>query len=317
VLDWVIAIQGSIRQIVEEKHRTDLHRWPILMSFECTAYEATDTHWLFVIKDHGPTSAIPSVNSGDFPTPWPDDAPEIRRNASIPELAAVWSDLREAFGLTGRDATIFIRVTEATDTQTEWSDLWTPEDQNFYLWQAEMTVEAQRSWLYGFDRQDGFMLPTGYQFLTEQCQSFFVDHPNYDRNVFLMTSFDISSKPLVDLDVELRRVIRKIGLNPVRADDKMYLPDRNLWNNVCLYMLCCGQGIAILEDRARDEFNPNIALEYGFMRGLSKPALLLADKGFRNLRADVFGTLREEFDLLDLIGTVGPAVQRWAASLNL
>lgn len=93
-------------------------------------------------------------------------------------------------------------------------------------------------------------------------------------------------------------------------------PDRNLWDNVCVYMSCCSMGIAILEDRAADEFNPNVALEYGFIRALNKPTLLLADKGFRNLRADIVGTLREEFDLFDIEDSVPSAIQRWLRDLG-
>jgi nucleoside 2-deoxyribosyltransferase len=74
---------------------------------------------------------------------------------------------------------------------------------------------------------------------------------------------------------------------------------------------CCARGIAVLEDRAANEFNPNVAIEYGFMRALNKPALLLADVAFRNLRADIVGTLRETFDLTDIENTVPSAIERW------
>ena len=50
---------------------------------------------------------------------------------------------------------------------------------------------------------------------------------------------------------------------------------------------------ALREVPVADKFNPNVALEYGFMRALNKPTLLLADVGFRSLRADMIGTLRE------------------------
>ena len=56
------------------------------------------------------------------------------------------------------------------------------------------------------------------------------------------------------------------GLMGHRADDRCYPNDRNLWDNVCTYMFCCKYGVHILEDIMADEFNPNVALEYGFMR---------------------------------------------------
>ena len=76
-------------------------------------------------------------------------------------------------------------------------------------------------------------------------------------------------------------------------------------------MLCCKYGVAILEDRIANEFNPNVAIEYGFMRALNKPALLLADVGFHNLRADIIGTLRETFDITDIPGTIGAPIEKW------
>jgi len=82
-------------------------------------------------------------------------------------------------------------------------------------------------------------------------------------------------------------------------------------------MLSCKYGIAILEDRIADEFNPNVALEYGFMRALNKPVLLLADVGFRNLRADIIGTLREHFDITDINGTIRPPIEKWLQELKL
>ena len=82
-------------------------------------------------------------------------------------------------------------------------------------------------------------------------------------------------------------------------------------------MLCCKYGVAVLEDRAKDEFNPNVALEYGFMRALDKPALLLTDRGFRNLRADIVGTVREQFDITDLAGTLAAPIERWIRNLGV
>jgi nucleoside 2-deoxyribosyltransferase len=131
-----------------------------------------------------------------------------------------------------------------------------------------------------------------------------------------MTRFVPGDRLLEQLDAELRKVLRDNGLNPLRADDKMYMRDRNLWNNVCVYMLSCKTGISILEDRIADEFNPNVALEYGFMRALDKPVLLLADVGFRNLRADIIGTLREQFDITDIAGTIRSPIEKWLKELD-
>ena len=162
-----------------------------------------------------------------------------------------------------------------------------------------------------------FFLPDGYEYLAPDCERFFAEHPDYARNVFIMTRFEPGNRLLTQLDEVLRKALCGHGLAGLRADDRMYPLDRQLWKNVCVYMLCCKYGVAVLEDRLKDEFNPNVALEYGFMRALDKPVLLLADTGFHNLRADVIGTLREGFDITDIGATLPRAVGAWVRDLDL
>jgi hypothetical protein len=51
------------------------------------------------------------------------------------------------------------------------------------------------------------------------------------------------------------------------------------------------------------------------MRALGKPTLLLKEKRFRP-RADILGTVWEEFDILDIEKTVYRAIDRWLCDLN-
>jgi hypothetical protein len=147
----------------------------------------------------------------------------------------------------------------------------------------------------------------GYEFLEEPCRRFLEDHPDPRRNVFIMTPFHKAVGKVIEA---LESALRDAGLNPLRADGKNYLKDRNLWHNVCVYMLCCGSGVAVLENQARREFNPNVALEYGFMRALDKRVLLLAEKNFKAIRADIGGIVRESFDARRP-NSVATAVRRW------
>ena len=132
-----------------------------------------------------------------------------------------------------------------------------------------------------------------------------------------MMPFEADGPVLARVEEELRKTLCRRGLAGLRADDRVFAGDEQLWTNVCVYMLCCRYGVAVLEDRMRDEFNPNVALEYGFMRGLGRRVLLLADRAFGNVRADVIGTLRQEFDLVDVAGTLGPALARWIDGLGV
>jgi len=56
-------------------------------------------------------------------------------------------------------------------------------------------------------------------------------------------------------------------------------------------MLGCDYGVAILEDHVGDEFNPNVALEYGFMLARGSKVVLLKEANFKHTRADIFATI--------------------------
>jgi len=162
-------------------------------------------------------------------------------------------------------------------------------------------------------------LPKEYQKIASSVRSLFEDRQmkceNYEKNIFIMTRFQQGNKALEALDKSIRDTLEKRNFVGHRADDRVYPNDRNLWDNVCSYMFCCKFGIAVLENIVADEFNPNVALEYGFMRALGKPTLLLKEKRFKP-RADILGTVWEEFDILDIEGTIPPSIDRWLRDIN-
>ena len=69
-----------------------------------------------------------------------------------------------------------------------------------------------------------------------------------------------------------------------------------LWDNVELHLLGCKRGVAIVEDRYSPELNPNVMMEWGWMRGMGKRVFFLREKNFRHFRADLGDLLSEEFD---------------------
>ena len=58
-------------------------------------------------------------------------------------------------------------------------------------------------------------------------------------------------------------------------------------------------GLAILEDRGANEMNPNLGLEYGFMKALNRRMGLLREASFRHDRADLTGKLARAFTIHD------------------
>lgn len=309
---WGFGLRGMLAQEVELQFPAEVRHWPLLNSFHIEPYEAGPDVQLIVLRDRVPANSVTTV---DGLKPWPDNVPKFTFPSRPEHLQPLYAQLREKLNVRAQDALFFVAVTEGSNPEDAWNNHWSSDWQHLLRYQMSLVLTSQLYYVRGFHRVGNFIIPPGYDFLAKQCEAFFADHPTYDRNVFLMTRFDPGNRLLVQLDVELRRVLREHGFDPVRADDKMYMPDRNLWNNVCVYMLCSHQGVAILEDRVANELNPNVALEYGFMRALNKRTLLLADSGFRNLRADIIGTLRETFDITDIEATVEPALERWIAEI--
>jgi hypothetical protein len=306
---WSFAIQNSIQKVVKESHPRELHRWP-MRNFTSEGYVWSGTHLIIILRDN--IATIPHM--GNIGTAsdivFPKEKPALENILQWQEVS------RKKYSTNPQDVVIIIPlIGDGPKVENDW-EKWSNSDKQLWHWQINYNIQNHFYLLKGFDRLSDFFLPPGYEFLADECSRFFDDHPNFEQNVFIMTRFVPGDRLLEQLDAELRKVLRDNGLNPLRADDKMYMRDRNLWNNVCVYMLSCKTGISILEDRIADEFNPNVALEYGFMRALDKPVLLLADVGFRNLRADIIGTLREQFDITDIAGTIRSPIEKWLKELD-
>lgn len=126
----------------------------------------------------------------------------------------------------------------------------------------------------------------------------------FEQAVFVMMKFPDPKvmdpwkvKCLDDVYGAIRDEVDRHGLTACRADKKVYVGDKQLWDNVRVYMEGCKYGIAVLEDHTGDELNPNVALEYGYMRGLRRNVMLLQEHSFKHMRADLIGTLAKEFTI--------------------
>jgi len=86
-----------------------------------------------------------------------------------------------------------------------------------------------------------------------------------------------------------------------------------LWDNVELYLLGCRRGIAIVEDKYLPELNPNVAMEWGWMRGMGRNVLYLVEKDFKKQRADWGGLIESPFDWTNPGSDIKAAVKAWLA----
>jgi hypothetical protein len=138
-----------------------------------------------------------------------------------------------------------------------------------------------------------------------------------DKSVFIMTKFPDPKKPAVT-DPQLQKVVDAVraavvanGYVPRVASDQAY--HAQLWDNVELHLLACRQGIAIVEDKVLPELNPNVAMEWGWMRGLGRRVLYLVEKDFQKARADWSGLIESPFDWANPAPEIDVAVKNFLA----
>lgn len=302
LVDWAFSLQTTILEEVENRFPDEKHRWPLLRGFNAKGYSFDGKYLIAVLIDD--FVQIPNIGVIEEFTKEEDlEAPSIQNIES-------WHNrVRSKFSLRETDAILIIPVTEGKNVNERF-EKFNQSDKTLWTKQINMNIARHYYHLKGFSIYGGFVIPPGFRHLEMECTQFFRDHPNYTKNVFIMMKFDNSNEDLFNLYSEVQSLLRDSGWNPVRADDKMYLKDRDLWNNVCVYMLCCKQGIAILENYSAQEYNPNVAIEYGFMRALDKRVLLLADKDFPKERADVSGKERLYFNMRDM-HSIDKPVTKW------
>lgn len=120
----------------------------------------------------------------------------------------------------------------------------------------------------------------------------------YDENVFVMTKYPVAGESGA---AELQSVIDAVEAGIKKRHYKPRLANSAklhdwLWDNVEVYLLGCARGIAIVEDKYVAELNPNVAMEWGWMRGMLRDVLFLRETNFKHTRADWTGLLDSTFD---------------------
>ncbi len=135
----------------------------------------------------------------------------------------------------------------------------------------------------------------------------------YEKSVFIMTKFPEGNTPL---DAELERVIKAVqdavvacGFTPRIASEKKY--HAGLWDNVEVYLFGCQRGIAIVESKYRHELNPNVTMEWGWMRGMGKDVLYLVEDTFDLGRADIGGLIQDHFQWSAPEPAISTAIHNW------
>jgi hypothetical protein len=183
-----------------------------------------------------------------------------------------------------------------------------PEKMDDYL--SYENMEKQITKVFGesealYDTLEDIVPPVE---IHESLRLFKADHPDPRKVAFIMMRFG-NTKAHTDIVTGIQNALNTHGITAVRADDKQYHDD--LFPNVLTYVYGCAFGIAIFERIETEEFNPNVALEVGYMFALKKSVCLLKDKTLKTLQADLVGKLYRVFDPLDPIKTIPGELSRW------
>ena len=150
--------------------------------------------------------------------------------------------------------------------------------------------------------------------IRDSLNKFKVDYPDPNKVAFIMMKFG-NTKPHKEIIEGIKKSLDLVGVTAVRADEKEYHDD--LFDNVLTYIYGCGFGIAVFERIEAEEFNPNVALEVGYMFALRKPVCLLKDKTLKTLHTDLVGKLYRVFDCLDATDTIPEQLSRWLKDKGL
>jgi hypothetical protein len=132
----------------------------------------------------------------------------------------------------------------------------------------------------------------------EVIEKFWESSPGL-KSVFIMTKYPDGKD--VAKDGQLQRVIdsvtsavKECGFVPHLAGTKKW--HANLWENIEIYMLACCRGIAIVESQFNVNLNPNVAMEWGWLRGMGRPVLYLVEKQVQYIPPDVVALINDRFD---------------------
>jgi hypothetical protein len=144
--------------------------------------------------------------------------------------------------------------------------------------------------------------------ISQSLKRFRKDYPESIKTAFVMMRFG-TTRVHEEIVSAIKQTLELNHIIGLRADDKQYHSD--LFPNVLTYIYGCSIGIAVFERIENEEFNPNVALEVGYMLALRKPVCFLKDRTLKTLHTDLIGKLYKEFDQLDPGSTIPKELSKW------
>lgn len=173
---------------------------------------------------------------------------------------------------------------------------------------------AGHDFLEAFERRQEEAMTLIPPEIADSLRRFQNEHPDPGKACFLMMRFG-TTRAHDEIAETIKQVLRSFGIEGLRADDKEYNDD--VFGNIRTYLHGCGFGIAVFERLEKEDFNPNVSLEVGYLLALGKPVLLLKDKTLQKLHTDLVGRLYRVFDPQDIAATIPSEVEKWLKDKGL
>ena len=130
-----------------------------------------------------------------------------------------------------------------------------------------------------------------------------------NTNVFVMMRYKENEGVHIIIEEMVRKALKNKGLKPQLAKDHTFTSQ--LWSNVKVYMDNCRYGVAIFEDIDKNDYNPNISIELGYMFGKRKKCLILKEKTIPTLPTDIMGHIYRNFDITHIRETMTEEIDHW------
>ena len=132
-------------------------------------------------------------------------------------------------------------------------------------------------------------------------------YEEYGHNaVFVIMPFREDLNTIYDI---IKTEFNKHGYKAIRADEMEFTED--LWDNVKVYLDCCKIAVAIFNKDNQENYNPNVALEVGYMLSKGAKVCLLKDSELPKLPTDLISKMYKEYDSDKIETTLPQKLESW------
>lgn len=133
----------------------------------------------------------------------------------------------------------------------------------------------------------------------------------YGHNaVFVIMPFREELKQIYET---IKNTFKKHGLNAIRADEDEF--NNDLWENVKVYLDCCNVAVAVFNKIGHEQdnpiYNPNVALEVGYMLAKGRKVCILKDNKLPKLPSDLISKMYKEYDSDNVETTLSKQLELW------